>query len=90
MFDISQGLRKLPPAPEATPPDDVIDGLAEDSPGGIAEPVRWSQYVPDGLLADMLAQPADTAAKHHEFEALERVGGWKRVIAWPMPGRHGR
>ena len=82
MFDISQGLCKLPPAPEATPPDDVIDGLAEDSPGGIAEPVRWSQYVPDGLLADILAQPADTAAKHHAFEALERVGGWERVIAW--------
>jgi hypothetical protein len=39
--------------------------------------VRWSQYVPGGLLADVLAQPADTAAEHREFEALERIGGWK-------------
>ena len=42
-----------------------------------AEPVRWSQYVPGGLLADVLAQPADTAAEHREFEVLERIGGWE-------------
>ncbi|PZS32145.1 MAG: hypothetical protein DLM61_07395 [Pseudonocardiales bacterium] len=64
------------------PAEDVIDCLAEDSPDGVAEPVRWSEYVPDGMLADLLAQRADTAPEHHEFEALERVGGWERVIAW--------
>jgi hypothetical protein len=31
----------------------------EEEPAA-AEPVRWSEYVPDGLLADMLTQPADT------------------------------
>jgi hypothetical protein len=66
----------------APPEEPIIDCLVEDRPGGAAEPVRWSQYVPDGLLADVLAQPADTAAEHGEFEALERVGGWERVIAW--------
>jgi hypothetical protein len=44
--------------------------------------VRWSEYLPDGLLADMLAQPAHTTVEHREFEALERIGGWDRIIAW--------
>jgi hypothetical protein len=44
--------------------------------------VRWSEYVPDGLLADMLAHPADTDPEHREFEALERIGAWERVVAW--------
>lgn len=47
-----------------------------------AEPVRWSEYLPDGMLADLLAQPVGTDPEHREFEALERVGGWERVIAW--------
>ena len=34
------------------------------------------------MLADVLAQPAETGPEHREFEALERVGGWERVIAW--------
>ncbi len=63
------------------PPEEVIDCLVEDWPGA-AEPVRWSEYVPDGMLADVLAQPAETGPEHREFEALERVGGWERVIAW--------
>ncbi len=81
MFDTSR--LEWPPLPVIPPPEEVIviDDLVED-PSGTAEPVRWSEYCPDGLLADMLAQPADTDPEHGEFEALERVGGWERVIAW--------
>ena len=55
------------------PPEEVIDCLVEDVLG-VAEPVRWSEYLPDGLLADMLAQPPETDQAHREFEALERGG----------------
>ena len=41
------------------PPEEAIDCLVEDRPG-VVEPVRWSEYLPDGLLADLLAGPADT------------------------------
>ena len=57
------------------PPEEVIDCLLEDWPGAV-EPVRWSEYLPDGLLADLLAAPANVDAEHREFETLERVGGW--------------
>ncbi len=73
---------ELPPPPALAPPEDVVDYLVEDPPAGTAEPVRWSEYLPDGLLADMLAQPAETDPEHREFESLERIGGWERVIAW--------
>ncbi|MGH3777363.1 MAG: DUF222 domain-containing protein [Pseudonocardiaceae bacterium] len=79
MFDTSHV--EWPPPPVAAPPEEVIDCLVEDQPG-TTEPVRWSEYLPDGLLADLLAQPAQTGPEHREFEALERVGGWERVIAW--------
>jgi hypothetical protein len=72
---------ELPPPPVLAPPEEVIDCLVEDPPGP-AEPVRWSEYLPDGLLADLLAQPAETGPEHREFESLERIGGWERVIAW--------
>jgi len=49
--------------------------------------VRWSEYVPDGLLADMLAPPSDTGPDHREFESLERIGAWERVIAWAQAGQ---
>ena len=76
MFDVSC-LELSVPLVIRPPEEEIIDCLVEDYPGGTAEPVRWSQYVPGGLLADVLAQPADTAAEHREFEALERIGGWK-------------
>ncbi|MGH3813530.1 MAG: DUF222 domain-containing protein [Pseudonocardiaceae bacterium] len=79
MFDTSR--REWPPPPVTAPPEEVIDSLVEDSPGA-AEPVRWSEYLPDGMLADLLAQPTETDPEHREFETLERVGGWERVIAW--------
>jgi hypothetical protein len=63
------------------PPEEVIDALVEDRPGA-SEPVRWSEYLPDGLLADLLTQPAPSAPEHREFEALERIGAWERIIAW--------
>jgi hypothetical protein len=69
------------PPPDVVPPEEVIDCLVEDS-AGVADPVRWSEYLPDGLLADMLAQPGQVGVEHREFEALERVGAWERVIAW--------
>jgi hypothetical protein len=87
MFDTS--LLEWPPPPVIAPPEKVIDCLVEDAPGA-AEPVRWSEYVPDGLLADMLAQPAEAGLAHGEVEALERVGGWERVIAWAQARRCGR
>jgi hypothetical protein len=64
------------------PPEEVVDCLVEDAPGGAAQPVRWSEYLPDGLLADLLAQSAEVDPEHREFKALERIGGWERVIAW--------
>ena len=68
--------------PLIVPPEEVIDCLVEDPPGGAPEPVRWSEYVPDGLLADMLVDPAAANPTHREFESLERIGAWERVIAW--------
>ncbi|MGH3999320.1 MAG: DUF222 domain-containing protein, partial [Pseudonocardiaceae bacterium] len=79
MFDTSR--LEWPPPPVTAPPEEVIDCLVEDFPG-VAEPVRWSEYFPDGMLADLLVQPTETDPAHREFETLERVGGWERVIAW--------
>jgi Domain of unknown function (DUF222) len=76
----------LPPPPEAAPPEEIIDCLVEDELG-TAEPVRWSEYVPDGLLADMLTHPAETGPEHREFESLERIGAWDRVVAWAQAGQ---
>ncbi|MGH3833837.1 MAG: hypothetical protein ACRDRS_25925, partial [Pseudonocardiaceae bacterium] len=75
-----------PPPPVTAPPEEVIDCLVEEWPG-VGEPVRWSEYVPDGLLADMLSRPSDVDPAHREFEALERVGAWERVIAWAQAGQ---
>jgi len=47
-------------------------------PGGPAELVRWSEYVPDGLLAECW-RPADTGPEHREFQSLERIEAWERV-----------
>ncbi|MGQ0776268.1 MAG: DUF222 domain-containing protein [Pseudonocardiales bacterium] len=78
MFD-----NELPPPPDTLPPEETlgVDDFAEDLLG-VPEPVRWSEYLPDGMLADLLAYPVEVDAVHREFEALERVGGWERVIAW--------
>jgi hypothetical protein len=71
----------LPPPPTIAPPDEVIDCLVKDRSVGTTEPVRWWEYLPDGLLADLLAQPAEVDPEHREFEALEWIGAWERVIA---------
>ncbi|MGH3719480.1 MAG: DUF222 domain-containing protein [Pseudonocardiaceae bacterium] len=84
MFDIS--CVDWPPPPVTAPPEEVIDCLVEELPG-VGEPVRWSEYVPDGLLADMLSRPSDVDPAHREFESLERVGAWERVIAWAQAGQ---
>jgi Domain of unknown function (DUF222) len=81
MFDT-----ELAPPPVIVPPEEVIDCLVEDEPGR-AEPVRWSEYIPDGLLADLMAHPAEIDPEHREFESLERIGGWERVIAWAQAGQ---
>jgi hypothetical protein len=80
LFDTNSRVEWSSP-PVTVPPEEVIDALVEDVPG-VAEPVRWSEYLPDGLLADLLAQPPQIDPEHREFEALERIGGWERVIAW--------
>ncbi|MGH3853888.1 MAG: DUF222 domain-containing protein [Pseudonocardiaceae bacterium] len=82
MFDFDV---ELPP-PTIAPPEEVIDCLVEEWPG-VTESVRWSEYVPDGLLADMLSRPSDGDPAHREFESLERVGAWDRVIAWAQAGQ---
>jgi hypothetical protein len=86
MFDTSRLEWPLPPI--TPPPEDVIgiDDLFEDR-SGAADPVRWSEYLPDGMLADLLAQPCGTDPEHREFQTLERVGGWERVIAWAQAGQ---
>lgn len=81
MFEDSGWEWPPPPPPAIAAPEDVIDRLVEDR-SGVAQPVRWSEYLPDGMLADLLAAPAATDPEHREFEALERIGGWERVIAW--------
>jgi hypothetical protein len=82
MFD-STAL-EWPPLPVSAPApaEEVIDCLVEEDRSGAVEPVPWSEYLPDGLLADLLAAPANVDAEHREFEALERVGAWERIIAW--------
>jgi Domain of unknown function (DUF222) len=81
-----------PPAPVVAPPEEIIDCLVEDCPGA-GEPVRWSEYLPDGLLADMLShpsnlsRPSDADPAHREWESLERIGAWERVIAWAQAGQ---
>lgn len=75
MFD-----KLLPPV--FASPQDMIDYLAEDPPAGTAEPVPWSEYLPDGLLADLLALSAETDPEHRGLESLERIGRRERVIAW--------
>ena len=58
------------------------------------EPTAWSQYRPDGMLADMLAEAPSIrppAGRHPEdvgFEILERVGAWDKVIAWAQASQH--
>jgi DNA-binding transcriptional MerR regulator len=79
MFEIGQDLECDWPPPVTAPPEEVIDCLVEDQPGA-GEPVRWSEYVPDGLLADILSRPSDGDPQHREFESLERVGAWERVM----------
>lgn len=47
-----------------------------DAPEGVGP--RWSAYVPDGLLAEMLSQQAAGSSAEH----LERIGAWEKVIAF--------
>jgi hypothetical protein len=81
-FDSGQDLCEWPPPPTIAPPEEVIDCLVESWTGGVVEPVRWSEFVPDGLLADLLAAPPQIDPGQREFETLERIGAWERVVAW--------
>ncbi len=55
-------------------------------------PPSWSQHAPDGLLADMLdgllsgvcdqPDPVGRDPQDRDFEAVERIAAWERVIAW--------
>lgn len=69
-----------------TSPEEVIDRLVEDR-FGVAEPVCWSEYVPDGLLADLLAQPAEVGPERQWAERVVRARTKTGVFDWmPVPG----
>ncbi len=40
---------------------------------------QWSTYLPDGLLADTLERQSGEGS---QWERLERIGAWERVVAW--------
>lgn len=40
---------------------------------------KWSAYLPDGMLADMLERESGEGS---QWERLERIGAWERVVAW--------
>lgn len=43
----------------------------------------WSQCVPDGMTALLLDQPlGDASSLPDDFERLERIGAWEKIIAW--------
>jgi hypothetical protein len=78
-----------PPPPVIVPPEEVIDCLVEDWPGA-AEPVRWSEYVPDGLLADVLAQPAETGPEPRESRSWSGWGDGSGSSPGLRPGSSGK
>jgi hypothetical protein len=41
--------------------------------GLLASQLAEDAATPDGMLADLVAQPAQTDPEHREFEALERL-----------------
>lgn len=51
-------------------------GTPELDPG---PDLRWSSYLPDGLLADMLERESGEGS---QWDRLERIGAWERVVAW--------
>jgi hypothetical protein len=59
-------------APEAAPEVQWPD--FDPGPGP-----QWSTYLPDGMLADTLERQCGEGS---QWERLERVGAWERVIAW--------
>jgi hypothetical protein len=60
--------------------------LVEDQLG-VAEPVRWYEYVPDVPLVNLLAQPAETGPERQWAECVVRARTKTGVFAWmPVPG----
>ncbi len=68
MFDTWQGMGCDWPPPVTAPPEEVIDCLVEDQPG-VGEPVRWSDYVPDGLADTGAAACRDSPRGAHVLSA---------------------
>ncbi|MCA1820522.1 MAG: 13E12 repeat family protein [Pseudonocardia sp.] len=58
----------------ATPGRGRLARLRSQAPGP-----QWSSYLPDGLLADTLERQSGEGA---QWERLERIGAWERVVAW--------
>lgn len=61
-------------AAEVSAPPDADWPVFDPGPGP-----QWSSYLPDGLLADTLERQAGEGS---QWERLERIGAWERVIAW--------
>jgi hypothetical protein len=59
-------------APEEVPAG--VDSLDFDPGPG----PQWSSYLPDSLLADTLERQAGEGS---QWERLERIGAWERVVA---------
>ena len=81
MFDIGQDLEYDWPPPVTAPPEEVIDCLVEDQPGA-GEPVRWSEYVPGGLLADILSRPSDGDPQHRDLSPWSASGPGNASCTW--------
>ena len=52
--------------------------LVEPADAVVSDGPAWSGYAPDGLLATVLAEQSGGS----EFERLERIGAWEKLIAW--------
>lgn len=71
---------------------EVLPGIEASLPGppptgaGLAGALAWSTLTPDGLLAALLANSTGLTTSPEnpvaEFEKVERVGAWEKVIAW--------
>jgi hypothetical protein len=63
----------------SAPPEEI--GSPDFDPG---KGPQWSTYQPEGLLADMLERESGEGS---QWERLERIGAWERIVAWAQANR---
>jgi hypothetical protein len=63
----------------SAPPEEI--GSPDFDPG---QGPQWSTYQPEGLLADMLERESGEGS---QWERLERIGAWERIVAWAQANR---